>query len=164
MADVQRTAKISTCQRYRYALTRTWDASKGEALFVMLNPSTANGHVDDPTIRKCMGFARLWGLGGVRVANLFALRATDPRDLHAAIRRGEDAVGPLNDEHVLALAHGVNRVVLAWGSNAHPYWHRAAHVSNVLEKYGLHCLGVTDNGQPRHPLMLAYETELEPIA
>ncbi len=75
-------ASISICGRYRYWLKRVWDSSKPTAGFCLLNPSTAVGlvdgiPVDDPTIRRCAGFAKSWGCGGIRVVNLFAIRATD---------------------------------------------------------------------------------------
>jgi hypothetical protein len=162
MTDMRRTAKVSECGRYRYALTRTWDAGAREVLFVMLNPSTADGLRDDPTVRKCIGFARRWALGGIRVANLFAMRATKPSELHGALRRGEDAVGPRNLEWVRALADGTNRVVLAWGSHAKPYPEHVERVVQALNSGPLCCLGTTDDGQPRHPLTLAYSTILEP--
>ena len=161
--EIKRGAKLSECGRYRYALTRTWDASAGEALFVMLNPSTADGRVDDPTIRKCIGFARDWGVGGIRVANLFALRATDPKELHTAHRRGEDAIGPLNIEYVQALALGAERVILAWGAHARPYVDHVRRVVTSIKARPLWCLGTTGDGQPRHPLMLAYSTKLETV-
>jgi len=162
MTDMLRTAKVSECGRYRYALTRTWDAGAREVLFVMLNPSTADGMRDDPTVRKCIGFARRWALGGIRVANLFALRATKPLELHLALRRGDDAVGPLNTEHLIALAEGTARVVLAWGANAKPYPDHVARTLDTLSRGPLCCLGKTEDGLPRHPLMLPYSTTLEP--
>lgn len=162
MTDILRTAKVSECGRYRYALTRRWDASARDVLFVMLNPSVADGMRDDPTVRKCMGFARHWGLGGIRIANLFALRATYPRELHLAIKRGHDAVGPENLEHLVALAEGTNRVVLGWGAHARPYAGQVDRVVKALHRAPLYCLGTTDDGLPRHPLMLAYTTAIEP--
>lgn len=162
MTDMLRTAKVSECFRYRYTLTRSWDAGAREALFVMLNPSIADGMRDDPTVRKCIGFARMWALGGIRIANLFALRATDPRELHLAIRRGDDAVGPLNLEHLRALAEGTCRVVVAWGAHAKPYPEQVASVVAALANGPLCCLGTTADGMPRHPLMLPYSTVLEP--
>lgn len=158
-----RGAKVSDCGRYRYALTRRWDAGALDVLFVMLNPSTADGLRDDPTVRKCMGFARKWAFGGIRIANLFALRATEPRELHLAIRRGFDAVGPLNLEHVRALAENTSRVVLAWGAHARGYPDAVARVVAALDRGPLCCLGTTDDGLPRHPLMLPYSTPLEPF-
>ena len=77
--EVERTAFISPCERYRHALGRHWDNDKGFVLFIMLNPSTADAQQDDPTIRRCMDFAKRWGFGGIEACNLFDWRATDPK-------------------------------------------------------------------------------------
>jgi hypothetical protein len=162
VTDMLRTAMVSECGRYRYALTRRWDAGALDVLFVLLNPSIADGMRDDPTVRKCVGFARRWALGGIRIANLFALRATDPKELHLAIKRGNDAVGPENLEHLVELAAGTSRVVLGWGHHAQHYPEQIERVVKALNRGPLCCLGTTDDGQPRHPLMPAYTTVLEP--
>jgi hypothetical protein len=164
MSEVQRSAKVSECRRYRYALTRTWKPREPEALFVMLNPSIADGLRDDPTIRKCIGFAQRWALGGIRVVNLFAYRATDPRELRLAQKRGEDVEGPLNTEHLLAHAIDANRVIVAWGAHANFYPQAVRSTLAALGRKPLWSLGVTDGGQPRHPLMLPYSTALQPFS
>src|SRR5262245_19133112 len=99
MGDLFQTkeALISPCGLYRYWLTRTWDNSLRRVCWVMLNPSTADAEQDDPTIRRCVGFARSWGAGGIIVVNLFAFRASDPK----ALLRAADPVGPDNDGHIL---------------------------------------------------------------
>ena len=104
-------AAFSPCGRYRWHLARTWDADGSRVAFVALNPSTADATHDDPTIRRCIGFARRWGAGGVDVVNLYAFRATKPRDLFAA----DDPVGPDNDAWIDAVVARADRVVLAWG-------------------------------------------------
>jgi hypothetical protein len=144
------TATISKCGQYRYALTRPGDvaAQRGPAVFIMLNPSTADAQLDDPTIRRCRGFARAWGSSGLEVVNLYALRSTDPSDLwlHA------DPVGPQNDKWLLRTARAAGEVVCAWGMNAKA--ERVAEVARMLMEKGvrLKCLGVTKSGAPRHPL------------
>src|SRR5262245_13227298 len=107
----QSSAELSPCGRYRYALTRTWGDPKKVVCWVMLNPSTADADQDDPTIRRCLGFSRAWGAGGLVVVNLFALRATDPDQLRIAA----DPVGPDNDSHLSTAAFG-RLVVAAWGA------------------------------------------------
>jgi hypothetical protein len=87
---------------YRYALWRVWDGNRPPLVFVMLNPSIADAERDDPTIRRCLGFACAWGYGALTVVNLFALRATCPHTL----RRAADPVGPDNDEHLRAALAG----------------------------------------------------------
>jgi hypothetical protein len=143
----QRSAEISPCGRYRYALTRRW--SYGPTVgWVMLNPSTADGTVDDPTLRRVTAFSRAWGYGGLVVANLYAFRATKPADL----RKAADPIGPDNDEHLTSVAAGCDRIVAAWGAHARP-----GRIAAVLALPGmdrLTALALTKNGQPRHPLYL----------
>jgi hypothetical protein len=137
----------------RYRLSRRW--SDGPMLvYVMMNPSTADDNTDDPTIRKCVGFAKRWAYGAIGVVNLFTLRATDPRDLVKAHRGGVDVVGPWRDLWLITAAR--HDVCVAWG--AHPLC--VAEGSRVLACGGLPrrllCIGRTKNGAPRHPLMAAY--------
>ncbi len=152
-------AKISDCGLYRYRLWRTWDEDKPPLVFVMLNPSTADADKDDPTIRRCMGFARRLGHGGIVVCNLFAYRATAPEVLSTVA----DPVGPMNDEEIV-VACMARRVVAAWG--AEPFARkRAADVTRRLKDAGvaLYCLGVTKEGCPRHPLYVKGDALLIPL-
>ncbi|MBN9356180.1 MAG: DUF1643 domain-containing protein [Herbaspirillum huttiense] len=145
-------AIISDCGLYRYRLERDEGdalATRGPALFIMLNPSTADAAEDDPTIRRCRSFAKSWGCSGIVVANLYALRATDPRELWLH----SDPVGPENDRHLQRLAIEHDLVVCAWGANARS--DRVATVRDMFSDWGarLMCLGVTErSGAPRHPL------------
>lgn len=153
-------ALISDCGAYRYWLTRLWDDTVAPATFIMLNPSTADASVDDPTIRRCIAFARDWGCGGLRVANLYAYRATDPK----AMKRAADPVGPHNDYHLGALAWEAwsrgGPIVAAWGANAGP--ERAAAVRRIKHMDRLTALGLTKSGQPRHPLYLRADLTPQP--
>ena len=153
-------AVISQDGRYRFRLSRQWGVGP-RPVFCMLNPSTADGTRDDPTIRRCMGFARAWGYGGIEVVNLFPWRATDPRDLVEAHRRGEDiALREERDRHVrLAVNHDTHEVVViaAWG--AHPL---AREECRTLPDVALRCLGTTKSGAPRHPLYLPTTATLRP--
>ena len=104
-------AVISDCERYRYRLTRRWDDGP-TCTFIMLNPSTADARKDDPTIRRCIGFARREGCAALLVINCFAFRATKPADLFAA----EDPIGPENDRHIMAASLDADgQVIAAWG-------------------------------------------------
>jgi hypothetical protein len=128
----------------------------------MLNPSTATAETDDPTIRRCVGFSRLWGFGRLIVVNLFALRATDPRELAKAA----DPIGPDNDRHILAAVDESTSVVCAWGCQQHLKGKllgaRPANVLRMIEpRAQLGCLGYRADRAPRHPLMLSYSTKLE---
>lgn len=158
-----RLADISDCGRYRYRLGRRWGWGPPLA-FIMLNPSTADADVDDPTIRRCMGFARREGCGGIVVVNLFALRATDPAELR---KSAVDPVGPENDMAIESLidaplATGA-RVVCAWGAHALAE-KQARRVVARARSCGrqLWCLGKTRIAlAPRHPLYVDGEQQLE---
>lgn len=153
-------AIFSHCGRYRYTLTREWNGSTSPLTFIMLNPSTADASVDDPTIRRCIGFARTRGFGGLRVLNLFAFRSTDPVHMKA----DPDSVGPDNDMHLgaaLKAAKGANApVVAAWGVHG-VHNGREAVVRGLAQECGvaLMCLGVTKYGHPRHPLYVSATQE-----
>jgi len=156
-------ADLSRCGRYRYALGRRWGAG-AEALFVLLNPSTADAAADDPTLRRCMGFARREGCGASRTVNLFAWRATAPRDLATAESAGEDIVGHRNARALgAALAECDGPVVVGWGAHATAV-PRAVALARTAAVQGrtLLCLGVTKAGQPRHPLYLRADAVLRP--
>lgn len=151
-------ATFSPCGRYRYLLWRRWDT--GRILnWVMLNPSTADAKKDDPTIRKCIGFSHRWGYGGLRVLNLFAFRATKPKVLRAAYLEGVDIVGKDNDE-LFALA-GCGDWIAAWGNSVpSSLYKRALDVGHFLRGKHATCLGnTTTKNEPRHPLMLPYDTK-----
>lgn len=150
-------AMMSPCQRYRYRLERRWAAGR-QLPFVMLNPSTADEHLDDPTIRRCMGFARREGYAGIVVANLYAFRATSPDDLWKAA----DPYGPDNDaalERVAREAQGP--LVCAWGIHGG----RNNRPIAVMQYAGaeLFCLGKTKDGHPRHPLYVKGDQPLVPL-
>jgi hypothetical protein len=136
---------------YRYSLSREWDDGRGTVLWIMLNPSTADAIVNDPTIRRCIGFSRAWGAKRLDIRNLFAYRATDPADMVKADGRRVDIIGPENDERIAA-AHGTAMTtIVAWG--AHPIAAvRSRVVRRMLFGRPVFCLGTTKAGAPRHPL------------
>jgi hypothetical protein len=156
-------ADISACGQYRYRLWRDGlDDYQKSCLFIMLNPSTADGNVDDQTIRKCTGFCKCWGYGLLIVCNLFAFRSTKPSGLLAV----DDAIGPENDEWLRSETAAAHRIVLAWGS--HNIVNtiidlRTFQLTPLLSRYidKTFVLGRCKNGNPRHPLMLPYDTVLE---
>jgi hypothetical protein len=151
-------AIISEDGLYRYTLQRHW--GPGEyMLFVMLNPSTADAELDDPTIRRCMGFAKREGFGGITVVNLYAYRATQPKELLTV----EDPVGPNNDFYLFSQLQerSDGSVVVAWGTNARE--DRILRFKDIARQAGteLYCLGTTKNGSPKHPLYISGSTPLE---
>lgn len=140
-------AVFSPCGRYRYRLWRRW-APGGECiLWVMLNPSAAGATEDDPTIRRCVGFSKVWGAHAMEVVNLFAWRATDPREL----RLSEDPVGPANDEHILLASARAFRTIVAWGADPLAATRARAVYARLNAPQAL---GLTKAGAPRHPLYL----------
>jgi len=151
-------ALISGCGNYRYWLSRASEVpcepSRKRVLFMMLNPSTADAEIDDPTIRRCRGFAKSWGCNGMAVINLYAFRATNPKELLQC----DDPVGIDNDFWIQKLAQEFGYVVCAWGNNAKQ--ERVDHVLSLLFNVPLMCLGVTKAGMPKHPLYLKSDTQM----
>ncbi|MCX7173809.1 MAG: DUF1643 domain-containing protein [Proteobacteria bacterium] len=138
---------FSPCRTYRYTLWREWIGGERFAMFVGLNPSTADETNDDPTIRRCINFAKMWGYEALCMTNAFAFRTTDPRDMMAA----EDPVGPDNDRHLVELARAAGIVVAAWGNHG---THRGRDAQVLALLPDLHCLQLTADGHPGHPLYL----------
>ena len=156
-----REAEISADERYRYLLRREW--MPGDTFgVIMLNPSTADAQRDDPTIRRLIGFAGSNGCGSLLVANLFALRATDPQEL----LRADDPVGPGNDQAIIDVLASCKVVIAAWGTfpKHGSLHHRTVAVSLLATQHdtALYCLGHTAEGYPRHPLYLRSDQELLP--
>jgi len=153
-------AQLSNDRVYRYQLTRPLTAGTGPTcVFVMLNPSTADKNTDDPTVRRCKHFAIRLRCSLLIIVNLYAYRATDPRQLWKVT----DPVGPNNDKWLrdaAAQAHNTNGyVIAAWGGHARPDRVQAA--TTVLTAAGpIHCLGTTRAGAPRHPLYLRNDSPL----
>lgn len=157
-----REAVISDDQKYRYTLYRDWreDALEEPCFvlnFVMLNPSTADATKEDPTIRKCIGFAKLSGFNAIRVTNLFAYRTTYPKELQKEYVSGGDVVGPSNDSYVRELPPE-ETVVVAWGASFQneTFIRRRIQETIRLLNRKLQCLGKTKDGHPNHPVMLGY--------
>lgn len=152
-----RDAVLSSCRRYRYALWRSWDegaARSGYVLFIGLNPSTADERIDDPTIRRCVGFAKSWGFGKLCMANLFAWRATSPAQMKVA----HDPIGPDNERLLDRMAADAALVIAAWGADG-CFMQRGTEVASRLSR--LHCLRQTKDGSPAHPLYLP--KHLQPV-
>ena len=141
-------AIFSEDRRYRYLLTRRVGTSQSRVLFIMLNPSAADEERNDPTIRRCIGFASDWGFGLLEVVNLFALISTDPKGLLDA----EDPVGPDNDATIQDALQGADKVILAWGDDGLRHKRRSAEVMAMVSKTTRpYHLGLTQKGAPRHP-------------
>lgn len=163
-------ARISDDGRYRYRLVRRWADGGSTCAWIMLNPSTADASIDDPTIRKCVSFAKRWGHSAIEVVNLFAFRATDPGDLPCV---HSIAVGPDNDERIGETLWNCHAIVCAWGTHgATPHADGNALRRRDLDVLQLiraerdpllvepMCLGTNKNGTPKHPLYVALATPL----
>lgn len=151
---MKKDAQLSACRKYRYALWRTWDETKPQAMIIGLNPSTADESIDDPTLTRCINFAKVWGYGGVCMANLFAYRATAPSDMKASC----DPVGAENDLWLLKLSKESGIVVAAWGNDG-CYLNRSYAVKKRLSN--LHYIKMNKSGEPAHPLYL--KGDLQPL-
>lgn len=153
-------AVFSECGNFRYRLGRRWDWCAETLVYIMLNPSTADAEQDDPTIRRCIGFAKAHGFGGIEVLNLYAYRATKPSDL----KKAGYLVGPDNDRHIALVAGLAKTICVAWGANAEGLV-RPHVVLIMLRALGIEpmCLSITKSGHPSHPLMLPSSCRLMPF-
>lgn len=157
VASIACGAKFDTSGRYRYALWRAWSANYPRIAFILLNPSTADEQRNDPTIRRCMGFARAWQFGSVEVVNLFAYRATDGRELLKVV----DPVGEENNRFLMQAVERCSTVVVGWGSRGTLLGRDREVISLLAGRKDVYCLGTTKGGHPRHPLYVRGDTVLE---
>lgn len=146
---MKRDAFITSDGKYRYVLTRDWSdgAPRKMVVFVGLNPSTADGEVDDPTIRRCVGFAKAWGYNYLMMVNLFAYRATDPADM----KRAAEPEGEFNAPIVSAASREAGLTVVAWGTHGSFKDQDKKYLGGLTNP---HHLGLTKDGHPKHPLYL----------
>lgn len=155
---VKKGAVISECGRYRYQLWRIWDEEKPKVLFIMHNPSTADANDDDPTIRRCIAFAKSWGYGGIYVGNISAYRATNPSDLDAI--PVHELLLNLNMLNVKWMAEKCDMHVLAHGV-PHKKLRGWVTYTYGLNHIKFHVIAMTKSGYPGHPLYL--KSDLLPI-
>lgn len=164
---MNRTTQFSPCRRYRYTLWREWstfemfdgcndgergsDRAREYLMIIGLNPSTADETKDDPTIRRCIGFAKAWGFGGLCMTNLFAFRATDPKVMKAAV----NPVGDENDQWLFQMADCAGLILAAWGAHG-SFLDRDKAIIRAIPK--LHCLRTNADGSPQHPLYVPAAT------
>lgn len=151
-------AVISDCERYRYRLTRIWDESLPIVYWIMLNPSTADGLLDDPTIRRVVGFSERAGYGGVMIINLFAWRSTTPSYIKYIVDLGDprEAIGPENHKYLEEALYSGCTVVAGWGNHG-KLANRGREIKNMFPD--LKTLRVSKNGYPSHPLYLPNKLE-----
>jgi len=153
---MKKEAVISSCDNFRYTLERIWDDEKPYVNFIGLNPSTADAYEDDPTIRRCISFAKDWKYGGLVMTNLFSYRATHPEDM---MKLDHDAIGERNNGYIKSCANNAGLVIASWGIHG-GHLERDERVLNMLASISVqpYCLGVTKGGFPRHPLYIKSDT------
>jgi len=144
---------------YRYDLRRNLGYVKSTCLFIMLNPSTADEYRNDPTVTRCINFAKYWGFGRLEVCNIFAYRATDPKELYNL--SPEAAIGPENNVRITKAVIRADRVVCAWGNHGELYGRGDEVILEIrdLDTYPL-AFKITQKGQPIHPLYQKADAEL----
>lgn len=146
--DIEKGAIFSANRLYRYKLWRIWDSGRPLAMFVGLNPSTADETCDDPTVAKCIRYAQAWNLGGMLMTNLFAFRSTD----RSALKKVTDPVGQENDRHLMEMSRSAGIIIAAWGDDG-LHLGRSDEVRKLLPN--LHYLKLNKSGEPTHPLYLS---------
>lgn len=159
--NYNKSAVLSDCGAYRYLLERRWDSGYGTVGFIMLNPSTADSYEDDATIRRCVGFAKGWGYRSVAVVNLMAYRATKPGDVP---KDPAAAAGTGRDYYLQHFALVCDQIICAWGAKLpsfidQDYINRTLLLAVGSSRHHFFCLGTTKNGQPKHPVRLAKNTD-----
>ena len=155
MKIIKKSAVISPCKKYRYSLSRAWDINQKIILFIGLNPSTADERNDDPTIRRCLFYASKWGFGGLIMVNLFAYRATLPKDL----KNAKHPVGDDNNQFIINAHNEASRTIVAWGNDGSLY-NRDIEVLDIISNPM--CLNKNKTGQPAHPLYQKKEANPKP--
>ncbi len=155
-------ASFSRCNRYRYSLIRTWNPNLPRLCICMLNPSTATATQNDPTVRRAIGYALDHNFGSIEVVNAFALRATDPNELYTHPHPAQPPRSTTNDHAIARAARRAHLTIAAWGAHAAKL-NRAAHVRRLLPP-DTRCLGLTNAGEPRHPLYLPKNAPLIPLS
>lgn len=147
---MKKNAILSEDRKYRYVLSRIWDETKPKVMIIGLNPSTADETEDDPTIGRCISFSKSWGYGGVYMLNLFAFRATQPKDMFNA----QNPIGLENNSYIEIYSKKVDKIVCAWGNHG-TYKNRGNEIREKFDK--LFYLTLNQTGEPAHPLYLKSE-------
>ena len=145
MSTIKKSAVFSNCRKYRYSLTRSWNSANGYVLFIGLNPSIADETIDDPTLTRCINFAKDWGYGGLIMVNLFAYMLTYPMEL----KKVKLPIGKDNNRHILKNYRKSGLTVVAWGNDGY-FLNRDKEVLEIINRPM--CLNINKSGQPAHPL------------
>jgi len=152
---IKRSASFSRCGQYRYQLKRQWAEGSGRCVFIGLNPSTADAKVDDPTIRRCMDFSKRWGYEEMIMVNLFAFRTPHP----SLLKKAPDPEGRNNRRTLRRICISADLLVAAWGAHG-SFADQANRMSDIWARKPMHCFGLTQSGQPLHPLYQRSDAQL----
>jgi hypothetical protein len=161
---LRKSAELSQCRTHRFSLSRVWDDSLPAFIVIGLNPSTADETEDDPTIRRCIAFAKREGCGSLIMLNLFSFRATDPKELkqYNGISLSDDGRNYRLAKEIVSREFAKGAIIVcAWGVGGALY-DTGHYFRMLLGKYPLKCLGHTKEGHPRHPLYIKADQPLEP--
>lgn len=152
---MKKDAILSEDRKYRYILSRIWDEAKPTVLFIGLNPSTADETTDDPTIRRCINFAKSWRYDGILMANLFAFRSTNSKGLYTE----QDPVGSANDFYIKEYSDKPKLTIACWGNHGN-FINHSEEVCKLVNS--LYCLDINKSGEPKHPLYVKHNTTPKP--
>lgn len=153
---MNKSAIISTCEAYRYTLKRVWDETLPMLGFIMLNPSTADSEINDPTISRCIQIAKHNGFGSICVTNLYAYRSTDPYQM---LKLGlQEAQGHDNEQHIVNIINSADKIIVAWGSHGSL---GTLQVRECLQNVTVYCLKINKNGSPKHPLYCRVDSQFQ---
>lgn len=150
---MEKGAILSDNRQYRYCLWRIWDNKKSLVMFIGLNPSTADENHDDRTIKRCIGFAKEWGYGGIYMTNLFAYRSTSPKNLYEVV----SPIGDNNDRFISEYADRCKLIIACWGNHGR-YLDRSLEVKKLINN--LYCLELNNSGEPKHPLYVRKDQQI----
>lgn len=151
---MKKDAIIDDSGEYRYMLTRQWGTGNNFINFILLNPSTADHLIDDPTVKSCISIAENNGFDGLYITNVFAFRATQPSDL----KKASDPVGPENEEYLKKYNKRCNMTIVAWGNHG-SFLGGSERVLDIFKGQPLYCLEKNKSGSPKHPLYVQRETK-----
>ncbi len=137
---------------HRYALIHEWELDRPSLMIISLNPSAEDGELNNPTIRRCIGFAKRWGFGRLFITNLFSFKTSSPKDLF----NSENPIGNKNDYWLKKLSKKVDKVVLAYGNHG-KFKNRHEEILKII--HDPYCIKKSKTGMPMHPLYLKYTEE-----
>ncbi len=149
-------ACFSEDDKYRYKLSRLIDIGKGKIVWCMLNPSTANAFILDPTLRKCLEFSKRWGFRQMSIINLYALRATNPKELYKV----KYPIGMENDNAISGECENADMIICGWGQEKIVKSYNFDKMKKYFKNKHVCCLGTNKDDSPKHPLYLPYTTHL----